>query len=56
MLHMTKGPTYFGKWWHDEYKSVGDICIVQLDSWYKGLQELPRPTPNYYLIRKQFSF
>ena len=53
MLHMTKGPTYFGKWWHDEYKSVGDICIVQLDSWYKGLQELPRPTPKYYLIRKQ---
>ena len=50
---MTKGPTYFGKWWHDEYKSVGDICIVQLDSWYKGLQELPRPTPKYYLIRKQ---
>lgn len=52
MLHMGKhlGPTYFGKWWTDDYKNTGDLCIVQLDDWYSGLKVLPRPDSRFYLI------
>ena len=50
ILFMKSGPTYFRKWLTDDYKSVGDISIVQLDTWYNGLRELPRATKDFYLV------
>ena len=47
---MTSGPTYFSKWLTDDYKTVGDLAIVQLDTWYNGLRELPRATKDFYLL------
>ena len=47
---MTNGPTYYSKWLTDDYKTVGDLTIVQLDTWYNGLRELPRATKDFYLI------
>ena len=50
ILFMTSGPTYFSKWLTDDYKTVGDLAIVQLDTWYNGLRELPRATKDFYLL------
>ena len=47
---MTSGPTYFSKWLTDDYKTVGDLAIVQLDTWYNGLRELTRATKDFYLL------
>ena len=47
---MTNGPTYYSKWLTDDYKTVGDLTIVQLDTWYNGLRELPRATKDFYLL------